>query len=98
MKGEKSTLVKVDKELAIAYHKSLRELGELLQISPQITAEQLSRLPGVFTLQEPEEDLDEFWMMLETAIAAAMAELTGDAGSERGIRLEVGYYQANRFD
>lgn len=90
--GEKSTLVKVDKELAIAYHKSLREIGELLQISPEITAEQLSRLPGVFTLQEPEEDLDELWVGLETAIAAAMAELTGMREAE-GTRLEADILQ-----
>lgn len=90
--GENSVLVKVDKELAIAYHKSLREIGELLQISPQITAEQLSRLPGIFTLQEPEEDLDEFWGGLEAAVAAAMAELTGMREAE-GLRLEADILQ-----
>jgi len=84
---EKCTLVKVDKELAIAYHKSLRELGELLQISPEITAEQLSRLPGVFNLQEPEDNLEELWVGLEVALVAALDELMEMREAE-GIRLE----------
>jgi uncharacterized protein (TIGR00255 family) len=84
---EKSTLVKVDKELAIAYHNSLREIGELLQISSEITAEQLSRLPGVLSLQEPEDDIEVFWSGLETAITQAMDGLMG-MREEEGILLE----------
>ncbi|NLC06726.1 MAG: YicC family protein [Syntrophomonadaceae bacterium] len=73
--GEKTALVKVDKELAMAYYNSLRELGELLQISPEITAEQLSHFPGVLVLQEEEDDLDILWSGLEVAINLAMDNL-----------------------
>jgi uncharacterized protein (TIGR00255 family) len=73
--GEKTALVKVDKGLAMAYYNSLRELGELLQISPEITAEQLSHFPGVLVLQEEEDDLDILWSGLEEAIILAMDSL-----------------------
>lgn len=73
--GEKTALVKVDKGLAMAYYNSLRELGELLQISPEITAEQLSHFPGVLVLQEEEDDLDILWSGLEEAINLAMDSL-----------------------
>ena len=81
------TLVKVDKELGLAYYNSLRELGNFLQISAEISAEQLSRLPGVLVLQEEEVDLVEFWGGLETALDEAMQSLIGMRESE-GMRLE----------
>lgn len=84
---EKTALAKVDKELAIAYHKFLRELGDLLQISPEITAEQLIRLQGVLVFEEKKEDLDEFWSMLEPVINQALDELIKMRETE-GYRLE----------
>lgn len=73
--GEKTSLVKVDKALAMDYHKALRELAKELGISAEITAEQLSRFPQVFTLQEEEVDLEMVWEALERALAEALAGL-----------------------
>ena len=49
--------IKVDKELAIAYHSNLKELAEKLDISPQISIIDLFRLPEVFSLEDETEDL-----------------------------------------
>lgn len=85
--GDKTSLVKVDKALAMDYYKSLRELGELMGISAEITAEQLSRFPQVINLQEEEEDLEEIWGGLEKALREALAGLL-QMRSQEGANLE----------
>ncbi|NPV91410.1 MAG: YicC family protein [Firmicutes bacterium] len=73
--GDRTSLVKVDKALAMDYYKSLRELGEIAGISSEITAEQLSRFPQVLTLEEAEDDLEELWLGLQKALEEALAGL-----------------------
>ena len=85
--GEKTSLVKVDKALAMDYHKALRELAEELGISAEITAEQLSRFPQVFTLQEEEVDLEQVREALERALTEALAGLL-QMRAQEGAHLE----------
>lgn len=73
--GDKRSLVKVDKELAIAYYNSLRELGELLGISAKIGLEELLRCPEVIVLQEEEEQIEEVWIPLKEAAQQALERL-----------------------
>lgn len=67
--------IKVDKDLAIAYHKYLKDLAENLNISPDIKIIDLFRLPEVFSLQDQEEDLEVVWLVLRDAIGIAMESL-----------------------
>ena len=73
--GEKRSLVKVDKELAMAYYNSLRELGELLEIPAKIGLEELLRCPEVVTLQQEEEHAEEVWPALKEALEQALGRL-----------------------
>lgn len=67
--------IKLDKDLAIAYHKYLKDLAEKLQISPEINVIDIFRLPDVFNLQDEEEDIETVWQVLQEAIATAMSDL-----------------------
>lgn len=48
----KARNIKVDKDLAITYHRYLKELADDVNISPQIKIIDLFRLPEVFVLEE----------------------------------------------
>ncbi len=67
--------IKVDKDLAIAYYKYLKELAENLSLSPEIRIIDLFRLPEVSNLQEPEEDMEEVWSLIESALNMAIENL-----------------------
>lgn len=68
--------LKVDKDLAMDYHKSLKELADLVGISSEITVYELSCLEGVVSLQEPETDLEELWEKILPPFNEALAQLT----------------------
>ncbi|NLC77542.1 MAG: YicC family protein [Clostridia bacterium] len=68
--------VKVDKELAIAYYNSLKELGELLQIPQNISLFELCQLPDVLKVEEQELDLEDFWQVVEEAVSMALKGMT----------------------
>lgn len=70
--GENQRHVKVDKELAIAYHKSLKELGEIVQIPQNISLFEISQLPDVVKVEEKEIDLESFWEVVKEATLAAL--------------------------
>lgn len=72
--GEQSRHIKVDKDLAIAYYKSLKELAETIGISPNFGVLDLFRLPEVFALEETEENLDELWAVVDIALESAVAD------------------------
>ncbi|MGE5380287.1 MAG: YicC/YloC family endoribonuclease [Methylocystaceae bacterium] len=74
--GEQTRDIKVDKELAIAYYMSLKDLADSLEISPDLSIIELFRLPDVFTLDEAEEDLDVIWAVAARALDAAVADFT----------------------
>ncbi|HHW07938.1 MAG TPA: YicC family protein [Clostridia bacterium] len=82
---ESPRFVKVDKELAIAYYNSLKELGEFLKIPLNITLFELCQLPDIIEIQEAELDMEAFWPVLQEALLAAaeglvaMRQVEGDA-------------------
>jgi uncharacterized protein (TIGR00255 family) len=63
--------LKVDKGLAMAYHKSLRELQSELNLPGSWGIELIAQLPDVLTVEEPEQDLEGVWPLLEGVIRAA---------------------------
>ncbi len=73
--GEKNRGVRVDKELAIAYHKALKELGELLGAPAGDSAHQISRYPDVLRVEEVSTDVEGLWAKLQTAVEAAVQNL-----------------------
>lgn len=73
--GGRHEAIKVDKEMAMAYYKSLGDLADYLRISPDFGLIEIFRMPDVFTLEEQEESLDELWLLLEPLLCAAAARV-----------------------
>jgi uncharacterized protein (TIGR00255 family) len=73
--GEEKKVVKVDKELAMAYYNGLKELGDVLSLPKDINLVHISGYHGVFTLEEPEEDLEDIWVALNQAGQDALTDL-----------------------
>lgn len=94
--GEKKRQVKVDKDLAITYYNSLKEIGEILQIRDQIEVSELCRLPDVLTVVDAEEDPEEIWPDLEAAVRAALQQLVAMRETE-GRRLVEDLIHRNRI-
>lgn len=73
--GEKKRTVRVDKELAMAYHNAMKELALLLEMPVADNIYHLSKYPEVFKVEEVTEDVAQLWPKLSTAIEAAIANL-----------------------
>jgi len=72
---ESTRNIKVDKELAMAYHKSLKELAENLGMHADFSLIDIFRLPDVFNLEDAEEDMEITWLALQKALAEAIQGL-----------------------
>ncbi|KUK83546.1 MAG: putative stress-induced protein [Pelotomaculum thermopropionicum] len=73
--GAKNTLVKVDKSLAEAYYKSIKELQETLEVEGKIKLKHLINLPDVLTVEEPVENFEEMWPAVKVAVENALDNL-----------------------
>ena len=73
--GEKKRGVRVDKELAMAYDKSLKELAQLLSRSMDNTVREIAHYPDVIKVEEVTEDVIILWPKLSTAIDMAVSNL-----------------------
>lgn len=73
--GEKNASVKVDKALAAAYYNAMKELQETLGIDGEIQLKQLISLPGVLTMEEPSDDIEDWWPAIQEAVEAALGQL-----------------------
>lgn len=85
--GPKNVAVKVDKNLAAAYYKALREMLQELEMPPEVKLEHFLALPGVLSVEEPEENLEELWPAVEQALTGALAALLEMRQTE-GARLQ----------
>lgn len=74
-RNESARNIQVDKDLAIAYYKSLKDLAETLNISPDITVVDLFRLPDIFNLADQEEDPELIWLVLKKTLDVAIDSL-----------------------
>jgi len=73
--GEKKKAVRVDKELAMAYHNAMRELAGILGMSVADNIYHLSKYPEVLKLEEVTEDVECLWPKLLAAIESALGNL-----------------------
>lgn len=67
--------LRVDKDLAMEYYDSLKELANLVGISPEISIYELSCLEGVVAVQEQETDLDLVWGKINIPFHEALEQL-----------------------
>ena len=88
--------IKVDNDLAIAYHRYLKELAEKLNISPDLKVIDIFRLPEVFSVSDDDDDLELIWSILGEAIRQAMTSLL-DMRSKEGINLAEDILERNRL-
>ncbi|MDP4160059.1 MAG: YicC/YloC family endoribonuclease [Bacillota bacterium] len=72
-------LVKVDKELALSYDKSLKDLALALNTEYEVDIYRLVTFPEVLTVEEPEIELDALW----EACASALMKATEGFGQMR---------------
>lgn len=68
----KKTSIKVDKDLAIAYHKSLVELADTCQLEADVRLHNIASFSGVITLETTEDDEEAIAALLEAALQEAV--------------------------
>lgn len=73
--GDSKRNIKVDNDLAMIYHSSLKDLAERLQIEPSINILDIFKLPEVFALEEDEEDIETIWSGVEVALSSSLEGL-----------------------
>lgn len=83
---EKKRLVKVDKELALSYDNSLKELAQTLNSVYKTDIYRLASLPDVLIVEEEEIDIEALWLILEKGLNEALESLFRMRNDE-GIRL-----------
>lgn len=81
---EKKRLVKVDKDLALSYDKTLKELAAVLDTVYQPDVFRLASLPEVLVIEEPEIDLESIWEVCSQALALALDGFTAMRRTEGG--------------
>lgn len=81
--GEITRKLKVDKELAMAYYESLKEIAHFLGIEHKIELMTLAQLPEIITIEQPEEDVELLWPVFLEALEMAAKEM-------QNMRLEEG--------
>ena len=67
--------VKINREKALAYHQGLKQVADALGEPYQLDIYRLAELPGVIAEEEPEEDLQAVWPVLEQALQEALSQL-----------------------
>jgi len=73
--GEKKRAIRVDKELAMAYHESLRALAELLSTPVSDHLTEIAKYPDVIKVEEVTEDVLVLWPKLSSAVDMAVSNL-----------------------
>jgi uncharacterized protein (TIGR00255 family) len=77
-----TTAIRVDAELARAFHSAFIELGKTVGDAVRPTAADYLRQPGIVTMGSGEMDAEEAWTAIEPALQAALAGLTSMRATE----------------
>lgn len=83
-KEKKQREVQVDKEMALAYYKALKELAVQTETTMNVRVTEIAQMPDVLKVEEPEESIDEIWQDMIPALKQAvdivisMREAEGD--------------------
>ena len=67
--------IKLDKELAINYYNSLKNLADILPIPINFELIDILKLPEVFSLEEQQDDMEEAWLIIEKALLSALKNM-----------------------
>ncbi len=67
--------VTIDRELAREYCQRLVEVKEYLSLTEPIRLDTVTALPGVINIEEPKEDVDEVWKVLQRVLEMAVDQL-----------------------
>ncbi len=73
--GQKKRAIRVDKELAMAYHESLGQLADLFSVPIKQDIYQIAKYPDVIRAEEVAEDVLMLWPKLSTAVDLAVSNL-----------------------
>lgn len=73
--GGKKVELTLDKELAIAYHNSLKQVAELTKLPLVVKAQDLAAFPGVLVIDTAADDLEEITALANAALAEALTQL-----------------------
>ena len=74
--GQKKHQLNVDKDLAIVYYNSVKDLDKLLNITTPVDAIKLLSFPGVIETEEPTEEMEQTWKFLSEAVITALKGLS----------------------
>lgn len=77
--------VKVDKGLALAYYKAMKELQGDLGLSGMISLDHLIAMPQIFLPDEPKAEPEEWWPAIEQALREACAGLVAMRRDEGAV-------------
>jgi uncharacterized protein (TIGR00255 family) len=73
--GQKKRAVRIDKELAIAYNRALKDLGDLFSVAINDNIYQIAKYPDVIKAEEVTEDVLTLWPKLSQAVDVAVSNL-----------------------
>lgn len=79
--------VQVDKELALAYYKALKELAAITGSGFEVSVTQIAQMPDVLKIEEPKEDLEDIWQDIEQSLQLAIQSFL-DMRTIEGEKLE----------
>lgn len=71
----KSKTIRVDKDLAIAYHKAIEELGSLFGVNVSENIYHLSKCPDVLKTEELDKNIEEIWFKVSTALQTCLGNI-----------------------
>jgi uncharacterized protein (TIGR00255 family) len=89
---EKKRIVKLDKDLLVAYYNCLKEMAETLHIEFQTDLNQIARYPDILVVEESEEDLEAVWSAVQKALTEALGQMIRMRRNE-GARLGSDFNQ-----
>lgn len=89
---EKKRIVKLDKDLLVAYYNCLKEMAETLHIEFQTDLNQIARYPDILVVEESEEDLEAVWSAVQKALTEALGQMIRMRRNE-GVRLGSDFSQ-----
>lgn len=90
--AQKPKTLKTDEALAVAYYQSMQKIAGLCEISSEIKLDHLVQLPGLFTMEKPEDDLETIGALVQQALAEAATHLV-DMRQLEGDRLAADLLQ-----
>ncbi len=84
---DKNRTLKVDKDLALAYYNSLKDLADFLNTDGKIQLIDVARFPDVVALEEADVDMEQVWKALQPAVQAAIKQMI-EMRADEGKRLQ----------